>query len=232
MSAIRNKIALITGAGRATGRAIAYILARRGAVVAANDISPDNLRETVGQITETGGQARGYLADVANKIAVQTMLHQVLDDWKHIDILVNSANVKPDDPLLDTDEWDWRRVFDVNLNSVFFTMQSVGRVMKAAGGGRIINIIPGNFTSSAGTAYHASMLGLIGLTQGAGREFAAENIPVNAICLATNEDENPFTRDHPGVPTDLAELIVFLCSPEAAQISSGIFQADSEEFAF
>ena len=141
--------------------------------MAANDLTPANLDQTVSEMTAAGGQARAFIADIAKKITVQTMIGEILDVWGRIDILVNNAGVEPHAPLLEMDEWDWRRTLDVNLTGPFFTTQTVGRVMREQGGGVIVNI-----SSIAGrahglidrAAYVASKTGLIGLTREAARE--------------------------------------------------------------
>ncbi len=124
---------LITGAGKGIGRILARELAARGAIIAANDISPLNVDSVVDELILAGGQARAYIHDVAKKVAVQTMVNQVMDDFGRLDVLVNCANVQPAATLLDLDEWDLHRAFEVNAIGTFLMMQSVGRVMRQAG---------------------------------------------------------------------------------------------------
>jgi 3-oxoacyl-[acyl-carrier protein] reductase len=240
-----NKVVLVTGAGRGIGRAIAESFAMEGAIVAANDLTPDNLAETVRRIGEAGGTARDFLADVSKKMPVQGMITEILDVWNRIDILVNNAGVEPHAPLLDLDAWDWQRTLDVNLSGPFFTMQSAGRVMREQGGGVIVNI-----ASIAGRAhglkdrssYVASKLGLIGLTREAARELAAYNIRVNAVCpgvietemtAALRQDEAMLHRwlaDIPlgrlGTPQDVVGLVLFLCSDAAAYLTGQAINLD------
>ncbi len=183
MNEFNDKVVLITGAGRGSGRLLADAFAARGAFVAANDISPVNVDEVVTGIVSRGGRAKSYLDDVAKKIAVQTMVKQIEDDLGHIDILINHAAVKPRVPLLDMDEWDWHRVLDVNLTGAFLMMQSIGRAMRTQGQGVIINLITGAGEGSdkeAG-AYQASMAGLLALTHSAARELSPHGIRVNGL---------------------------------------------------
>jgi NAD(P)-dependent dehydrogenase (short-subunit alcohol dehydrogenase family) len=183
MNDFKDKVVLITGAGKGSGRLLAEAFAARGAFVAANDISPVNVDEVVAGIVSRGGRAESYLDDIAKKIAVQTMVKQIEDDLGHIDILVNHAAVKPREPLLDMDEWDWHRVLDVNLTGAFLMMQSVGRVMRAQGQGVVINLITGTGEGSdkeAG-AYQASMAGLLALTRSAALELNPHGIRVNGL---------------------------------------------------
>jgi 3-oxoacyl-[acyl-carrier protein] reductase len=182
MNDFKDKVVLITGAGRGSGCLLAEAFAARGAFVAANDISPVNVDEAVAGIVSRGGRAKSYLDDVAKKIAVQTLVKQIEDDLGHIDILVNHAAVKPHGPLLDMDEWDWHRVLDVNLTGAFLMMQSVGRVMRARGQGVIINLITGaGEEADKESAYRASMAGLLALTRSAARELSPHGIRVNGL---------------------------------------------------
>jgi NAD(P)-dependent dehydrogenase (short-subunit alcohol dehydrogenase family) len=245
MITFKDKVVLITGAGRGIGRSLAEAFAARGALVAANDITPVTLDETVARITAAGGRVKDYIADVAMKMSVQAMIEQVLDEWDRIDILVNNAGVEPHTPLLELDEWDWRRTLDVNLSGPFFTIQSVGRVMREQGGGVIVNI--GSIAGRAHglkdrAAYVASKMGLIGLTREAARELAAYNIRVNAVCpgviatemtAALRQDPaivNKWLEDIPqgrlGAPDDVAGLVMFLCSDEAAYLTGQAINID------
>jgi NAD(P)-dependent dehydrogenase (short-subunit alcohol dehydrogenase family) len=183
--------------------------------------------------------------DVAAKMPVQAMIEQIRDAWERIDILVNNAGVEPHAPILELDEWDWRRTLDVNLSGPFFTMQSVGRVMREQGGGVIVNI-----ASIAGrahglrdrSAYVASKTGLIGLTREAAREFAPYNIRVNAVCPGVIETEmtailrqdetmlRKWLEDIPqgrlGRVEDVVGMVLFLCSASAAYVTGQAINVD------
>jgi NAD(P)-dependent dehydrogenase (short-subunit alcohol dehydrogenase family) len=182
MGEIAGKVVLITGAGKGSGRLLAKAFAEHGASVAANDISPINVEQVVDEINGQGGRAKAYIEDVAKKVGVQNLINQVEDDFGRIDILINHAAVEPNVPLLSMDEWDWHRVLDVNLTGVFLMTQSAGRVMKAKGGGVIINLV----TASVGdekqeAAFVASMSGLAGFTRQAARELSPYGIHVYAV---------------------------------------------------
>jgi len=241
----KDQVVLITGAGRGIGRAIAAAFAQSGAAVAANDISPVNLDETVKRITQTGAKCRDYVCDIAKKMPVQAMLEQVRDDFEKIDILINNAGVEPHASILEMDEWDWRRTLDVNLSGAFFTMQSVGRLMRDQGGGAIVNIatIAGRAHGLKNrAAYVASKTGLIGLTREAAREFAAYNIRVNAVCpgvietemtAALRQDEAMLAKWLEDIPLgrlgsvqDVVGLVLFLCSEHAAYMTGQAINVD------
>jgi len=245
MTAFTGKVVLVTGAGRGIGRAIARGFAAAGARVAVNDLTPDNLDRTVAEIRAAGGVAELFLADVANKMAVQTMIDAVHDVFGAIHVLINNAGVEPHASLLTFDEWDWDRTLAVNLKGPFLMMQSVGRLMVEQGGGAIVNV-----ASIAGrahglkdrAAYVASKTGLIGLTREAARELAAYNIRVNAVCpgvietemtAALRQDEAMMARwlsDIPqarlGHPDDVIPLVLFLCSPAAAYLTGQAINVD------
>jgi NAD(P)-dependent dehydrogenase (short-subunit alcohol dehydrogenase family) len=182
MSSLKDKVVLITGAGKGAGRALAEAFASRGARVAASDVSPVNVEPLAAGIVARGGTARSYVEDVAKKVGVQALIKSVEDDLGGIDILVNHAAVSPRFELLDMDEWDWHRTLDVNLTGAFLMIQSVGRTMRARGGGVIVNMID-DPTSNAGkqAAYRASLAGLAALSDCAARELTPFGIRVFTV---------------------------------------------------
>ena len=182
MNSLKDKVVLITGAGKGSGRTLARALAGRGAIVAANDISPVNVEEVVEEINQQGGRAKPYIEDVAKKVGAQNLINQVEGEFGRIDILINHAAVEPHIPLLDMDEWDWHRVLDVNLTGAFLMTQSVGRVMRGQGSGVIINLITANQNSVQNeAAFITSMQGLEAFTHQAARELSPHGIRVYAV---------------------------------------------------
>jgi NAD(P)-dependent dehydrogenase (short-subunit alcohol dehydrogenase family) len=186
MDYLKDKIILITGAGKGAGRALALAFAERGAVVAANDISPINVDQVVAEITAQGGQAKAYIEDVAKKVGVQYLVNSVEEDFGGIDILVNHAAVAPHMSLLDMDEWDWHRTLDVNLTGAFLMTQSVGRIMRMKGKGAILNIVTGSGKGVLAGAYRSSMAGLAALSHQADLELSPLGIRSHAVNNSVN----------------------------------------------
>ena len=186
VSDFKGKIVLITGAGKGAGRLLAQAFAERGAIVAANDISPANVDEVVHEILKQGGRAKAYIEDVAKKLGAQYIIKQVEEDFGRIDILVNHASVEPHVPLLEIDEWDWHRVLDVNLTGTFLMTQSVGRLMRVQGGGTIINLVT---TRTPGMGSSASFMTTMSGLEGFSRQAAAELSPYGVHVYVLESDD-------------------------------------------
>jgi NAD(P)-dependent dehydrogenase (short-subunit alcohol dehydrogenase family) len=216
----QDKVVLITGAGRGTGRQMAESFAAQGARVAVNDISPQNVESLVAELHRRGYNAKPYVEDIAKKMTVQALVKRVEDDFGRIDVLINHASVEPHTSLLDMDEWDWQRTIDVNLNGAFFVMQSVGRIMRERGDGVIINIasLSGGTVLLDRAAYVASLFGLVGLTRQAARELFTYGIRVHAVGRGLGRFQNTGTT----VPADLSRAVLFLCSPRSSHLTGHI----------
>jgi len=242
---LKDKVALITGAGRGIGRALARALAAAGAAVAANDIDPKGAAAVAAELEAAGHRAAAFPADVADPEAVTALVDAVLAHWGRLDILVNNAGVETITPILDHSLTDWRRTLDVNLTGPFLTSQAAGRAMRAQGGGIIVNVasIAGRaFGLRDRAAYVASKTGLVGFTRECAREFAAYNIRVNAVCpgviitemtahLRQNETMmRKWLEDIPqarlGEPDDVAGLVVFLCTDAARYVTGQAINVD------
>lgn len=239
---LSGKVALVTGAGRGIGKAIAEALAGAGAMVAVNDIDAASAREVA---AELGALARSYPADVSDPAAVQRLIEEVVAERGGLHILVNNAGIEPKASILELSLDDWRRTLEVNLSAAFYTSRIAGRVMRAAGGGVIVNIasIAGhNIPLPNRAAYVASKAGLIGFTKECAREFAAYGIRVNAVCPGVIETEmtaesrsdpaqmQKWLADIPqarlGQPQDVAGLVLFLCSDAAAYLTGQAINVD------
>jgi NAD(P)-dependent dehydrogenase (short-subunit alcohol dehydrogenase family) len=183
MENFSGKIVLVTGAGKGAGRKIAQAFAARGAVIAANDISPVNVEAVVDGINAAGGHARAYVHDIAKKVDVQAMVNNITDDFGRIDILVNCAHVEPRTSLINLDEWDLHRVFEVNAIGTLLMIQSVGRVMRTQDSGIIVNVV--NISTDSPISFIASRAGIAAMTRRAAEELGQHGIHVFAI---TNDD--------------------------------------------
>lgn len=228
--------AIVTGGGAGIGRAVALALSRCGAAVVVNDLSPDHANQVAQEILNAGGRALGWQADVANRFQAAALIEQARDAYGPIHILVNAAGVYKRGELVQLDEWDWRRVLDVNLTGAFFCTQLVGRVMADEGGGCIVNI-----ASTAGhpdplpdaVSYIASKSGLLGLTKQAAREYASRGIRVNAVCPANIEnadlprtDLEQIPQGRLGTAEEVANAVLFLCSDAASYITGQAIHVD------
>lgn len=239
---LSDKMALVTGAGRGIGKAIAAALAGSGAVVAVNDIDAASAERTAGEL---GRGARAFPADVGDPGAAARLVEDVTARYGRLDILVNNAGIEPKAPILELRVADWQRTLDVNLSAAFYTSQAAGRIMRAAGGGAIVNIasIAGhNIPLPNRSSYVASKAGLIGFTRECAREFAAYGIRVNAVCPGVIETEmtaesrsnaaqlEKWLADIPqgrlGQPPDVAGLVLFLCSDGAAYLTGQAINVD------
>jgi len=179
---LKNKSILITGAGKGTGKLLAEVFSQKGARLALNDISPINVEEVADGIRKQGGIVKVFVEDVAKKVAVQALVNDVEDEFGKIDILVNHANVQPKSSLLEMDEWDWHRVYDVNVMGTFLMTQSVARVMKEKGGGVILNLVEeSNKGVGKEAAYYSSMASLVKMSEVAGKELNPFEIKVLSV---------------------------------------------------
>ena len=216
----KNKVVLITGAGRGYGREVAKVFAAKGARLALNDISPMSLNKLVAEIKAEGGEAKAFVRDIAKKVPVQGLVMQVEDEYGKIDILINYSAVEPKKTLLEMDEWDWQRTLTVNLSAPFLMTQSVGRIMQKNGGGVIVNLVPlaGRAEKIGGTAYLSSMMGLIGFTRQAARELGAHQIRVHAVGTGIPE----LHRAEMGHSSNFNEAVLYLCSDEQKKLEGQI----------
>ncbi len=180
MTKLKGKVALVVGAGSPLGSAAAQAIASEGAWVGALDWSPNAAERTLAALAADGGEGRAYQADASKKLAFQTALEAMLEEKAKIDILINASTVQPKTSLLDLDEWDWRRALDLNLSSVFLSMQSVGRVMRDLGGGMMINLLASQ-TELAAAPYRTAAAAVEALTQTAAKELAEHNIRVYSL---------------------------------------------------
>ncbi|MEP6710000.1 MAG: 3-oxoacyl-[acyl-carrier-protein] reductase [Verrucomicrobiota bacterium] len=238
-----NQTAIVTGAGRGIGHAIALRLANESARVASVSRTEANAKRTADEINATSADAaKAYAVDVADHAAVQKVGAQILEDFGRIDILVNNAGVTRDGLAMRMSIEDWDMVINTNLRGAFNFTQAIVRAMIKQRSGRIINItsVIGLIGNAGQTNYAASKAGLIGLTKSLARELASRNITVNAIApglietdmtaVLSEEVRKSIIGKIPlgtfGRAEDIAAAVAFLASSEAKYITGQVFCVD------
>ncbi len=233
-----NKVAIVTGAGRGMGRAIALKLASEGAAVVVNDVSRAGADKVAAEIVTAGGRALAFVADVSNETQVNAMVTATVERFGTVDMLVNNAgilgNTQPIE-MIAGDEWD--RLMAINVKGAFNCTKAVLPIMQAKRYGKIVNVSSsaGRSTSTFGGAhYTTSKAAVLGLTRHTAREAAPYNINVNATAPGSMDTEMVRERATPehiererqtlplrrlGTADDEANLVAFLCSDESSYIA-------------
>ncbi|HUJ71924.1 MAG TPA: 3-oxoacyl-[acyl-carrier-protein] reductase [Verrucomicrobiae bacterium] len=239
---LENKVAVVTGAGRGIGKAIALRLAGEGATIAACGRTMANVESTAGEIVKAGGKATAYAVDVANSAQVTETCEKILKEFGRVDVLVNNAGITRDQLLLRMTDAEWDTVLDTNLKGAFCFTRSISRAMLKQRSGRIINItsIIG-LTGNAGQSnYAASKAGLIGFTKSVARELASRGITANAVAPGFIVTEMTDGLGEParevlktrialgrlGTAEDVAHVVLFLASDLAAYVTGQVITVD------
>lgn len=239
---LAGKTAIITGASRGIGKAIAIKLAKCGAkisLVARNQSDLSAVQETINQ---SGGESRLLIGDVSNFESFSSIITQTIEKWQHIDILVNNAGITQDNLILRMKEDEWDNVMNINLKGCYNGIKAVARSMIKNKSGRIINItsVIGQIGNVGQSNYAASKAGIMGLTKSIAQELGSRNITINAVApgyistdltdqLNDNLKEklkNSIPLGRLGKPEDVANLVCFLASDEAAYITGQTFNVD------
>jgi len=238
-----GKCALVTGASRGIGRAVALKLASEGAKVALNFAGNEAAADAVKQeIEAAGGEAILVKADVANEAAVQDMVQKTADAFGRIDILVNNAGITRDGLLARMKEEDWDAVLSTNLKGVFLTTKAAAKLMMKQRAGRIVNMASVvGVTGNAGQAnYSAAKAGVIGFTKTIAKELASRGITANAVApgfidtdmtagLSDKAKEAALSGiplGRMGTPEDIAAAVLFLVSDQASYITGQVLNVD------
>lgn len=240
---LTDKVALVTGAGRGIGRAIACALAKEGALVLVNyNGSRERALEVVAQIESEGGRAEAVGCDVSDFEACGKMIEEAVEKYSHIDILVNNAGVTRDGLIMRMSETDYDQVLDTNLKGAFNTIRHLSRQLLKQKSGKIINIssVSGILGNAGQANYSASKAGLIGLTKSVARELASRGICVNAVAPGFVDTE--MTQAMPekvredavktiplgrmGSVQDIAQTVVFLAGKTGDYITGQVLCVD------
>ena len=239
---LAGKVAIVTGAGRNIGRAIALALAEGGASIVVNARS--NRAEAdavVREIESSGGKAIAHIGDVADAKAVQAMADAAVQKFGRIDILVNNAALRREKPFAEMDYAAWREILDVTLDGAFHCAKACLPALRQSGAGTIVNI--GGLSAHTGAANRAHVVtakaGIVGFTRALAHDLAADGITVN--CVVPGLIGTPRPKDQPepahhathgtisgkkGSPQDVAAMVRFLCSPAARYINGQAIHAN------
>lgn len=240
---LTGKNALVTGAGRGIGKAIALELAAKGAFVIVNyNGSKEAAEQTVAEIKAAGGDAVAYQCSVSDYKACGAMITALIKEYTHIDILVNNAGITRDGLLMKMSEEDFDAVINTNLKGCFNTIRHMSRYFLKQRAGKIINIssVSGILGNAGQANYSASKAGVIGLTKAVARELASRGINVNAVApgfvetdmtdaLSDSVKENLKSQiplGKIGHPQDIAKAVAFLASPDANYITGQVLSVD------
>jgi len=244
LSSLAGKVAIVTGASRGIGRAIAQDLAANGAKIIINyNASSDAAQEVVSAIEANGGEATAVQADVSQFDAAQTLIKTAIDTYGQIDILVNNAGTTRDTLLLTMKEDQWDAVIDINLKSVFNCCKAAVRpMMRRKKGGRIINIssVVALIGQGGQTNYAASKAGIIGFSKSLAKEIGSRKITVNVITpgffptaltevlddALVNETKKLIPLGRWGELPEVAYLVSFLASDKAAYMTGQVISVD------
>lgn len=231
---LKDKVAIVTGAGRGLGKGIALKLGREGAKVVVSDVIEANAQAVADEIKKAGGKSIAVQGDISKKPEVEQLFAKAVAEFGPIDVLVNNAGINRDAALYKMTDDEWDKVIAVNLTGTFYCLRLAAQQMRERGYGRIVNVASMSWLGNFGQAnYAASKAGVVALTKTAARELAKKGITVNAICPGFVDTE--MTRGVPdkvweimagkiwsgkvGSPEDVGNVVAFLASDEASYVN-------------
>lgn len=238
MTRLNDKVAIVTGASRGIGRAIALAFAAQGARVVASGRNAEALEKLAAEIRTQGGEVATVSGDVALEADANALIDQAMAAFGRVDILVNNAGITRDGLLLRMKSDDWDAVLDTNLKGAFLCTRAAAKVMSKQRYGRIVNIssVVGEMGNAGQANYCASKAGLLGLTKSVARELARRNVTVNAVTPGfivtdmtedmTDKAREAMTEQIPlgrlGEVEDIANAVLYLASDQAAYITGQV----------
>lgn len=239
---LSGQVAIVTGASRGLGKAIAAELGRNGARVACVARDRERLAETVAEISAVGGQAEAFTCDIKERASVDRLIDDVVERWGKLDILINNAGVTRDTLLPRMSDEEWDDVITTNLTGSFLFCRAASRHMMRARYGRIINIssVSGLIGNPGQTNYSASKAGLIGLTRSLSRELAGRKVTINAVApgfiesdmtrtlgeAVISEAKKRIPAKRLGTAEDVAAAVLYLASPAASYVTGQVLVVD------
>ncbi len=244
---LRDRIAVVTGAGGGLGSATSLRLAEEGARVVVNDVNGETAERTAAAVRARGGEAIVHLADVGDPVAARKLVETAVATWGGIDVLVNNAGFPRDYPVTEMPLEEWHLVLNVCLNGTFYCSQAAAVHMIPKRSGKIINISSRAWHGNPGQAnYSAAKAGIVGLTRALAKELGRHNVNVNCIApgLILHEgirripnaekfvqrfiDASPLRRA--GEPADIANAVAFLASEESSYVTGEVLHVSGGRF--
>ena len=242
MGKLDGKTAVVTGGGRGIGRDISIALAKEGVSVVVSDIDEGSASGTSEDIIAAGGKAVAAVGDVSKSGDAKGIIDKSVEAFSSVDILINNAGITRDGLIIRMTDEDWDKVISVNLTGAFNMIKAAGRIMMKKRYGKIVSItsVVGIMGNAGQSNYAASKAGLIGLTRSAAKELASRNVCVNAVAPGYIETEmtrslpveakeaflNSIPLKRAGTPSDVANAVLFLSSPESDYITGQVIQVD------